>query len=760
MKYNIVILVLVFISNLTFSQDFLLKSVILDKETNEAITYAEIQEIKSFNFAISDANGVFEILLDSAVTQIEVSHFNFKTVRINVNVYQPETIYVEKKVIELDAVVVKGSPLEDISHTVVVTDDIKKGSQIRNTAELFNDIPGFSLQKRSSTAVEPSFRSFKYEEMNLKYNGGSKMVHACPNRMDPMTAHMIPEEVSKIEVIKGPYTVRFGQRFGPTVNIITKVPTPEEYGISGKVGTGYETNGNNLLGRVELMYAKKKFDLTVNGESRNFSDYTDGNGTVVPSGFLTNSYSVKVGINPTAKQRIQVDWREKYGDNILHAGLPMDSPKDDSWLLSADYKYDQISKKIKSFTIKSYTSYVDHIMDNSLRPSFSQVEARTPVQSQTYGGKTEFAFTPSTKMLIYVGADADVIARQGFRKMLRLTNPVGIPFPEPIAMEMNVWQGAIIQDYGLFTEGSYRMNDNITGTIGIRGDYVLSEMTDPDTEFLALYDNNVENKTDVTIGGNVAVKYRKNGWQAQFAYGRGTRTPSMVERYIYRFSIGADPREYIGNPNLKPEVNNQFELSVNRKIKQVKFGSSVYYSLFKDYITARVNSSFVSTHGGSGGGANLAPKQFWNVDAYQYGFEAYFKYKFHKDFEFSSDINYTKAYNESFQEPLAQITPLSTHFGVKWESKKNWIDFRSEYVAKQDQIALTFGETVTPAFFLLDIRAGIKPSKNVTVGGAILNVLDQTYYNHLNFSYINSDINSGKIYEAGRSFSLFAKYSF
>ena len=760
MKYNIVILVLVFISNLTFSQDFLLKSVILDKETNEAITYAEIQEIKSFNFAISDANGVFEILLDSAVTQIEVSHFNFKTVRINVNVYQPETIYVEKKVIELDAVVVKGSPLEDISHTVVVTDDIEKGSQIRNTAELFNDIPGFSLQKRSSTAVEPSFRSFKYEEMNLKYNGGSKMVHACPNRMDPMTAHMIPEEVSKIEVIKGPYTVRFGQRFGPTVNIITKVPTPEEYGISGKVGTGYETNGNNLLGRVELMYAKKKFDLTVNGESRNFSDYTDGNGTVVPSGFLTNSYSVKVGINPTAKQRIQVDWREKYGDNILHAGLPMDSPKDDSWLLSADYKYDQISKKIKSFTIKSYTSYVDHIMDNSLRPSFSQVEARTPVQSQTYGGKTEFAFTPSTKMLIYVGADADVIARQGFRKMLRLTNPVGIPFPEPIAMEMNVWQGAIIQDYGLFTEGSYRMNDNITGTIGIRGDYVLSEMTDPDTEFLALYDNNVENKTDVTIGGNVAVKYRKNGWQAQFAYGRGTRTPSMVERYIYRFSIGADPREYIGNPNLKPEVNNQFELSVNRKIKQVKFGSSVYYSLFKDYITARVNSSFVSTHGGSGGGANLAPKQFWNVDAYQYGFEAYFKYKFHKDFEFSSDINYTKAYNESFQEPLAQITPLSTHFGVKWESKKNWIDFRSEYVAKQDQIALTFGETVTPAFFLLDIRAGIKPSKNVTVGGAILNVLDQTYYNHLNFSYINSDINSGKIYEAGRSFSLFAKYSF
>lgn len=759
-KFNsgkIILFLLIFISNISISQDLIVSGTLLNKETNKPIINAEIQEENTFNLAHSDSNGKFEITIKTANSNLLISHYYYKTKTVEIKNTNPLTIYLEKTVIQLDEVVVKGNPLEDISHTTVVTDDIKKGSQIRNTAELFNDIPGFGLQKRSATAIEPSFRSFKYEEMNLKYDGGAKMVHACPNRMDPMTAHVIPEEVRKIEVIKGPYTVRYGQRFGPTVNMVTKVPTPEDYGIHGKVGTGYETNGSNLLGQAELMYASKKFDLTANGESRNFSDYSDGEGTIVPAGFQTNSYSVKMGINPSTKQRIQIDWREKFGDNIKHAGLPMDSPKDDSWLVTGDYKYDNISDKTKSFTFKAYTSSVDHIMNNFSRPSFSKMEVETPVQSQTYGGKMELALTPSANSLVYIGFDTDIIARQGFKKIKRKTNMMGMPLPEPIYMETNVWQGAVIEDYGVFAEGSYEINKNIITTVGIRADYVLSKITDPEAKFFALYDNNISNKTDITVGGNLALKYRNKGWQAQFAYGRGTRTPSMVERYIYRFTIGADPHEYIGNPDLKPETNDQFELSLNKNIKKIKIGANAYYSLFKDYITAKVNPDFAQ---GGMGGTGMAPKQFWNVDANQYGFEAFFKYNFYKDLHFTTDINYTKAYNETFDEPLAQINPLSAHFGIKLDPKKYWIDIRSEYVAKQDQIALTFDETETPAYFLLDLRAGIKPSANITIGAAVLNIFDQKYYNHLNFSYKNSDINSGKVYESGRSVSLFAKYNF
>lgn len=727
---------------------------LVDNETQKAISNAHIQELNSENFATSDENGAFTISLNTQKTSLVITHLNYRTQTVNIEQNQKISIKLLKNVVQIDDVLIKRTALEDISHTVVVTDEIKKGSQVRNTADLFRDIPGFSLQKRSSTAIEPSFRSFKYEEMNLKYDGGAKMVHACPNRMDPMTAHVIPEEVSKIEVVKGPYTVRFGQRFGPTVNIITKNPTPEDYGIHGKVEAGYENNGNNLLGRAELSYAQKLFDITVNGESRNFGNYVDGAGTEVPSSFQTNSYSVKLGLNPAPKHRVQLDWRQKFGDNIKHAGLPMDSPQDDSWLLNGDYKFDNISKKFKSFSFKAYTSYVDHIMSNEGRPSFAKMEAETPVQSNTYGGKMEFAFTPSDKFLVYAGLDADVIGRSGDKTVKMKFDMMGNPLPMPMTKVTSVWQDALIQDYGVFTEASYKINKAFTATVGVRVDYVNSKMNAPDQNFLNLYGGSIEDLNEFTVGANASVNYRKMGWQAQFAYGRGTRTASMIEKYIHRFTIGVDPYEYVGNPNLKAEINNQFELSASKKIKKIHVGASVYYSLFENYITAEINPAFQKPM------SMVKTKQFVNVDADQFGVEFFFNYNFYKTLHFSTDLSYTSAFNKTFGEHLAQVSPFTAHAGFKWEPKKYWVDLRAEFVMEQNQISKSFGETETPGYVLLDLRAGIKPFKNVTIGGAVLNILNQTYYNHLNFSYINSDTNAGKIYEAGRSFSVFAKYQF
>lgn len=355
-----------------------------------------------------------------------------------------------------------------------------------------------------------------------------------------------------------------------------------------------------------------------------------------------------------------------------------------------------------------------------------------------------------------MGADADIIARQGERTMVMKIGPDGVPFETPKTKKMNVWQDALIQDYGVFVESTYKLSKLFTASAGIRADYVMANIASPDNGFLALYGDKVEDKSDMPIGGNASLKFQKKNWLAQLAYGRGTRTPSMVESYIYRFTIGVDPRQYIGNPNLKPEINNQFELSVSKKFKKLSFGSSVYYSLFKDYITAKVNPDFMSVMGGNG----LAPRQFWNVDAEQYGFEAFLKYKFYKNFTFSTNVNYTVAYNKTFDEPLAQVAPLTSHFGIIWEQNMYWVDLRGDYVLGQDRVSLTFAETKTPSYFTFDLRAGIKPAKDVTIGIAVLNIFDNAYYNHLNVSYKNSNINSGRIFEAGRSFSFFAKFSF
>ena len=758
-----------------FSQNKTVKGIVIDNNTKEPIANVVIKVKDSNTYAVTDINGKFELEADMK-DKLEISILGYKTITQNVcNCLKDEcTCSVDTKIcmsqskICLEEIIIKANPLQDISHSVIVVDDVKKGSQPRNVTDLFNDIAGFSIQKRGSTATEPSLRAFKYEQMNIKYDGGMKMVHACPNRMDPITAHVIPEEVRKIEVVKGPFTVRFGQSFGGIVNMITKTPTPEDYGFSGSIQSGYETNGNNFVARGEVMYAQDKYDITVNGEHRDFGNYTDGNGIETSSGFETNSYSIKAGYNPKNNERLQIDWRQKFGNDIMHVGLPMDSPKDDSYMLGLDYRFKKVSDKISSITAKGYLSFVDHLMTNGygnndyIRPNYPAVDARTPVTSNTLGGKFEIGITPNEDLLIYAGFDADIIKRDGDKTVVVNVNPnTGQPFTTPMVTNLKVWQDATISDYGAFAEVNYNITKTITATAGLRTDFVFSGIDDADTGFEALYGVDIEDDLDIIVGGNLSAKYRKNGLQMQLAYGRGTRTPSMVERYIYRFIIGSDSREYIGNPFLKPEINNQFEFSVNKKYKKVKVGVSTFYSIMQNYITAVINSSFTGVSGGCGGGVPMAPKQFWNVSANQYGFDAFFDYQIIEDLTFKSDIALTKAYNETFDEPLAQIAPMSAHLGLKYDKENYWIDLRSQFVSKQADFSPSFNETETPGYNTFDIRLGYKPTKNLSLGASVLNVFDTAYYNHLNFSFKNSEENNGmRIYETGRNFSVYAKYKF
>jgi len=749
MNKFILILIMIFaFFTLTFGQN--IKGRIFDSTTGEPVINASVRVVESGVMTISDKDGSFMIEAGENET-LEIKHLSYITKTVSVN--EAKIIKLIPKSINLDEIVVKAHPLDDISHSVVITDDIKRGSQPRNVADLFNDIAGFSIQKRSATAMEPSFRAFKYEEMNIKYDGSSKIVHACPNRMDPVTAHVIPEEVRKIEIVKGPYTVRFGQRFGATVNMVTRNNRPDESGFHGSLESGYETNGGNLVGGANFQYLQKKFDLSVNGEYRDFGNYTDGNGVIVPSSFKTMSYSVKLGVNPAKNQRFQLDFRNKYGKDIMHAGLPMDSPKDDSYLMSADYKLEKISDKIKSFQLKSYYSSVDHLMDNSMRPNFKTLYARTPVTSNTMGGKIEIGLTPNDKLLVFAGIDADIIKRDGKKYVTVKLNPAGVPLDPPVEKQFNVWHDAHSQDLGVFVEGNYKLSEFLALNTGARIDYNTAGVNDPDAGFSALYNGSIDDVTDINPGGNISLKYLKNDFQLQMAYGRGIRSANMIERYIYRFTVGSDPREYIGNPYLKPEVNNQVELSATKFFSGFLIGGGVFYSYMKNYITARVNHEFALP-------GKPDPKQFWNVDAYQYGFDAHLKYDFCHGLSLNGDISYTLAQNITFDEPLAQIAPLTGHLELKWEKSKYWLDLRSLLEAKQNRYSDSFGETETPGYYIFDLRAGIKPLKGLSIGFAALNILDKAYYNHLNFSYKNSDQNQGRVFELGRSFSTFVKYKF
>lgn len=754
-----VFILILFIGIYTQAQQIEIKGIVVDAKTQKPISQVIIKLFNSSQFTETNEQGQFQILATNG-DKIEVIHMNYNNLKIDIT----NNIKIElvEKEINLDDIIVKASPFEDLSQSVTITDDIKSTSQPRNITDLFKDIEGFGIQKRGAYASEPVFRSFRYEQLNIQFDGACKIVNACPNRMDPITTHIIPEEIKKIEIVKGPFTVRFGQNFGGVINLVSKEPSKDKYGFSGNVESGYETNGSNLTERAAIQYASKKFDIQVNGSYRDYGDYDDGNGDEVPSSFRTTDYSVKTGINPTKNQRIKLNWRQSFGRDIDHAGLMMDSPYDDSYLASLDYKINQVSNLINSISFKGFYSNVDHLMSNDYRPNFMMTEAATNVFATSYGGKLEVSLSPNDKMMLFSGIDANIIEREGDRiRIIKVMN--GNTLPNPITKIDKVWQDATLDDFGVFSELKYLLSDKTTLTTGIRADFITASINDPASQMLDLYDANldgiIDDQTETNVSGNLSLKYRINNGQIQLAFGSGTRTASMVERFINHFNIGVDPYEYVGNPYLKPETNNQFELSFQKKINNLNIGSSVFYSYINNYITAFVNENLPRLF--MPNAQPLFSKQFINVDkATQSGFEFFADYQATNNLTFTSNISYTHAKNDDFDEPLAQIQPLTAGIGAKFEKNNYWINLNSRLVDKQDRISTTFRETETPGYGTLDFSTGFKPFKNFSIGASVLNIFNKAYFEHLNFSFRNSNTNSGRVFETGRNFTLYANYKF
>lgn len=673
-----------------------------------------------------------------------------------------------KEPVQLDEVLVEGKRKTDPVFSTFKSEPARKIVQSKNVADLFKDINGFGLIKRGNYAIDPSFRASQYEQLNVQFNGGTKVMHACPNRMDPITTHVIPEEIERVEVVKGPYTFRYGPTFGGIVNLVTQEVEKQAKGYHGTVNFGGENNGNALTSFANLKYVGEQFDVNLNFGYRDFGNYEDGDGNEIPSSFRSTDYGVQVGFNPTENQRLQVGFRQSFGRDVLHAGLPMDTEIDDSNVLSVDYKLDNISDGLKTLNAKVYRSKVDHVMTNELRPSFMMTEAVSEVDATTIGGRVELEWRPGSDIKLYTGLDAFSVGRTGERTRLVKRNMMtGDPLPAPMEFVDGVWQDSQIDDYGLFVEAKYPLSTKLLLNVGARYDMVRSKSDDPSDDFIAEYPD-LDTRTEHNISTTASFKYMvSSDVLLELAFGRGVRSANMIERYINHFTVGQDPFEYVGNPNLDAEVNNQFELGIKAKtdfenyfFNRLDYGASVYYSIYDNYIVPVIDPTLDKKYMPMAEPTEV--KRFVNLeDAYKTGFEVYGELAFLEDFSLKTELSYVYAKNKDLNESLPLTPPLVTRFNLNFEKEKIWAKATYTLTSEQSDIALSFGEQATDGYGVVDLSFGARPFKHFTVGVAASNIFDATYNNHLNFSFVNqADFGRVPINDPGRNLSAFVQYKF
>jgi len=677
----------------------------------------------------------------------------------------PAILFSQIDTIQFDEILITDSKVKHVLQADISGSSIQIESP-HDVGEIFKREAGIGIVKRGNYAMEPVIRGFKYEQLNVQINGGCTSTNACPNRMDPAISQISPEDIEKVEVVRGPYNLRYGPNLGGVINIVTHKPEKtENFQVKGKVSAGYQSNGSNMMGDGRLIMTNKWADLIISGGYKDFGNYVSGDGEEISSSFNRSAYSVKLGVEPHKNHRVQLNWQQGFAKDIKHAGLPMDALFDNSSILSLGYQISDLSPKIFSLKTKIYGSFVDHEMSNEGRKNYMMVHANTPVTASVYGGRLELGMKTGESNILYFGGDVKLTAKDGYRNRKIYKNPCnGETYDPPKEFTDLVWQDSRMNDIGLFAENKYNINKSLQWRLSARVDQVSYQVNDPAPDFQEFYNMEIVPDAQFNISASTALSYQiNNSLELQWAAGRGVRSPELLEMYINHFTVGMDAFEYLGNPNLTPEVNYQTDLRIEKSGESYSVYAGVFYSYLQNYITAKVDTTIPRIFTPC-----MDPKYtkvFHNVDeAFMTGFETGLNLLFMDHFFFDIAASYTHAQNLTWNEPLAEIPPFMLNSSLGYDAEKLNVSLKSRTHSAQNRVSESFMETATPGFSVFDFYLSYSPLKWMEIQLSVVNILDQNYVEHLSRAYKNALPDEipidGFYYEPGRSVNAGLKISF
>lgn len=597
-----------------------------------------------------------------------------------------------------------------------------------DAATILNQTPAFnSIRKGGNYGFEPVFRGFKYDQINVVLNGAQSATAACPNRMDPPTSQMAPNMMDRIEILKGPHALRYGTGFGATINFIpAKLRFSSTQDFYGRVSSGYESNGNQLKGESQFGLSGEKYDVNLFASWSQGDDYTTGNDETVQADFTRGSYGTNVGIKLAANQQIRLSATYNRARDADFPALPMDLREDDTWMFNARHDIQFGGRKLQSWNTTVFGSFVDHLMDNLLKPLDPRMlNATTNATTYNYGGRTEGVWSLGVHKL-YAGADLRIEGAEGIRERAFLMGPMA-----GNVVKDNAWQEGEISKAALFAEYQIKgqgLNYVLSGRMEVNN----ADVSDPTSEFINVYSETQVTQLNPSFSAG-ALKEIGSKVQVGFWLARAQRSGSLTERYINFFPVGQDPFEMIGNPQLDPEVNYQADLTFKWNVAEKSMISvDLYAAYLQDYISSFIDSTIAPRLPTSPG-----VRQFVNIDeAFKTGFEISWNQEIGAGIAHRMGVAYTYGQNLDLEEPLPEIAPLDFRYalvGSYVEGRlKPEIAFR--YVTEQSRISGEFGETISPSFNLLDISVGYQFNKGLSANAGINNLLDVNYYEHLNRS--------------------------
>ncbi|WP_150538566.1 TonB-dependent receptor domain-containing protein [Actinobacillus vicugnae] len=267
-----------------------------------------------------------------------------------------------------------------------------------------------------------------------------------------------------------------------------------------------------------------------------------------------------------------------------------------------------------------------------------------------------------------------------------------------------------------------------------------------------------------------------------FQYSRGIRTPSSqqltssfgetVQYFVPGRGMQTVEVAVVGNPNLKSEIADNFELGLKGKTSDIQYRIAGYYNRYKNFIDWRDITRQMTGY--------TQFLQYQNSDkAKIYGITASAKWHFYQDFYANAGIAYSrsKAENNGERTPINSIQPLKARLGLGYEGEQFGADVHWTYTrAKADKDINGSMYNPTGGYSLVDLSFYWKPVQDLTLTANVNNLFDKKYWNWNDISYLallkgeattsgNAPIgidatNADRYTAPGRNFNVGIRYEF
>nr|WP_282110761.1 TonB-dependent receptor [Shewanella algicola] len=611
---------------------------------------------------------------------------------------------------------------------------------------------------------------------------GSDITASCANQMNPPLSYISANQIVSTQVVAGVSPVSAG---GDNIAGVIKVNglqpifnnSDDVIWQSGNVSGGYNSVSDTTLAAINTTVASQTLSFSYQGSYEDANSYVDGHGDKVLDTLYQSQNHALMAAWQDETQQLAVKLTHQHIPFQGFANQYMDMTNNDSFGAIVRYQLDLENDGL--FSAQMNWHRVEHEM------GFFSEEKTGKMPMETTGKDLSYQL----HWQLPINKDAMLLLGQEYY-LYQLDDSwpavTGSTMMSPNDY-ININNGER-KRAAVFAEWQQTLNSRWWLSAGLRYEYVSTDadevqpyntmsmmgMTNVNVAAAEVFNALERQRDDHIIDATLLARYQLSDTETfELGLARKGRAPNLYERYSWGQSTMAttmigwygDGNGYIGNPDLNQETVHTLSAAYKQINDDFSLTTTAWYSDINDYIDANVVGSFNSS-GLEGNSRNIL--QFTNVDATLYGAKIDAEYQFAQQtsgmWSITANVSATHGERDDTHQPLYQIKPLQTEFGLHhqrgdWQNSVTW-----QWVAEKDRVDNTRLENTTDSYSLLNLSSSIT-WKQATMTVAVKNLLDEYYQLPLggvSIAEYKADNSHGfeQIAGAGRSLELSVNYSF